>query len=79
MLVVATQQQKTIVMNKPTKAKDIKSFTSYGKLFGVSQAHPLIILKMTLDFKTNLLEYFNCARLSGLRHFRFMYMVLTDM
>ena len=62
MLVCATQQLKTIVTNKPTKAKDIKSFTSYGITFGASIAHPLIVLKMTLNFVTNELEYYELCR-----------------
>ena len=62
MLVGATKQLKKIVMDKPTKAKDIKSFTSYGITFGVSIAHPLILLKMTLDFETNKLKYFQLCR-----------------
>ena len=62
MLVASTKQLKKILMNKPTKAKDIKSFTSYGITFGVSIAHPLILLKMTLDFETNKLKYFQLCR-----------------
>ena len=62
MLVGATQQLKTIVTNEPTKAKDIKSFSTYGITFGVSIAHPLIVLKMTLDFETNVLDYLQLCR-----------------
>ena len=56
----ATQQLKTIVTNEPTKAKDIKRLTSYGITFSV--VHPLIILKMTLDFETNVLKYVQLCR-----------------
>ena len=56
LLVGATQQLKTIVTNEPTKAKDFKSFSTYGITFGVSIAHPRIVLKLPLDFETNVLD-----------------------
>ena len=53
MLLSTTKQLLEIVREHPSKANSIKSLTSYGITIGVSVAHPLIVLKMTMDFENN--------------------------
>ena len=49
-------------MKKPTKAEYIKSFTSYAITFGVSINPSLSVMKLTLDFERNVLEYFQLCQ-----------------
>ena len=58
MILSTTKQLLEIVREHPAKANSIKSLTFYGITFGVSVAHPLIVLKMTIDFEKNELTYY---------------------
>ena len=65
MLVCATEQL-TKLARGGRRIADIKSMTTYGLTFGASVANPLVLVKMTLDFEKNDLQYvLNCAWKSG--------------